>query len=102
MKKPLQVVTPEEADAEFRRKNALRTPNERVERYRLSEIPSSLPINEDLAALVATLNSLSIEFEFAGQNVFFLSKEDYRQTKQAAGRPKDIADLALLDSVEEI
>lgn len=156
-------------------------------------MPSSLPINEDLAALVATLNSHSIEFiiagahalafhgiprftedidffinnsqenvsrlaqalaesgivldddgqlafvqdqrgmivignepnradllnflsglsfeaawtnkvpgQIAGQNVFFLSKEDYRQTKQAAGRPKDIADLALLDSVEEI
>lgn len=31
MDKPLKVTTPEEADLEFKRKNALRTPNERVE-----------------------------------------------------------------------
>lgn len=36
--------------------------------------------------------------ELAGQPVFFLCKEDYRITKIASGRPKDIADLALLDA----
>jgi hypothetical protein len=152
-----------------------------------SEMPSSLPINEDLTKLVATLNSHEVEFLIAGahalayygqprftedidffinktkenvlrlanalqesgitldsegqtafltdprgmivigrepnradllnflsgltftsawenraqgqianETVFFLSKEDYIKTKQAAGRPKDIADLTLL------
>lgn len=152
-----------------------------------SEMPSSLPINEDLKKLVATLNSHEVEFLIAGahalafygqprftedidffinktkenvqrladalqetgitldetgqlafqldprgmivigrepnradllnflsgltfqnawenrkngliaeQPVFYLSLEDYIKTKQAAGRPKDIADLALL------
>lgn len=55
------------------------------------------------------LNFLSgIEFEEAWENkvageiagiaVYYISKDDYRKTKLAAGRPKDIADLALLDA----
>lgn len=159
--------------------------------FKLLEMPSSLPINEDLAELVATLNSHKIEFLIAGAHalafhgrprftedidffirktednimrlakalqstgitlddagqaaflndergmivignepnradllnflsglnfdeawenklpghlathpVYFLSKSDYIKTKKAAGRPKDLADLAILAEAE--
>ncbi|MCO5295463.1 MAG: nucleotidyltransferase [Fimbriimonadaceae bacterium] len=36
-----------------------------------------------------------------GSNVFVLSRQDFVASKKAAGRPKDLADLALLQEVEE-
>ncbi|HZO16492.1 MAG TPA: hypothetical protein VFB62_24625, partial [Polyangiaceae bacterium] len=48
------------------------------------------------------------ELEIEGHIIPFLSKAAYVRTKRAAGRPKDLADLALLeeagllDDVEEI
>lgn len=38
-----------------------------------------------------------VEGEVLGEPAFVISAEDYRATKRASGRPKDLADLALLD-----
>lgn len=46
-------------------------------------------------------NSRATEDDLLGVRVRFLSKEDFKASKLAAGRKKDLADLAILEEMEE-